>query len=251
LLNSSIPFVSEQNWVGNKSGVAYRNITLHNTAHVQVNIVATLPQNPQVDPAVTFVGPKTIAALNERILVLPANATLTIPIMVSIARAFRGKVDRWINKQIKFEYSPDSASYKTSSKGYLDVQIVVPNCDSIKTQKKCMIAPMCMWCQSSSARKVSLSSGSSSSSSSSSRRLFNLIAPPAVQTTFETFTGQGFCSKGYDPDSACGPYQDLGNDDTTFNEADQRSFIVVLSLVLFPVVVLLYISSISTWSHLF
>ena len=255
-LNASIPYVGPSQWDASSSGLVYRNVTLHNTAHVTLSVLAKLPQSPQLDPAVNFVtvsgSKRTVSSASQRELIMAANSTMTITVVISLQRVFQGKVGKWIDKQINFEYAPSASANKKTTMGTLDVQIVVPNCASIADRKLCMAAPFCMWCQSSAKGAGPLYSSSKSKSAGGRRELFNMIAPDAVEPNFEAADGEGFCSSGYDPAVACAPYERLFTDDqVTMSESTANSFVVALALVLGPVVSLLYLATFSPWSHLF
>ena len=251
LLNVSIPYVANLDWVRNKSGLAVRNLTLTNTASVKFSVITTLPQNdPLLDPAVNFAGSKSTQKLKYLMFNMQPNASVTIPVAISMERIFRGKTDKWAEKQIKLEYAPDSSTYKKMTQGFLDVFVVVPNCANITLQRVCMSAPMCMWCLSSSKRQKP--QGSVGPARSAARMLFNIIAPPAVTPVFETADDKGFCSSGYDPTIACQPYMNDSDDDSgILSDPLIRSLIIVSGLMLAPVVVLLYVAMLSPWSRHF
>lgn len=252
LLNSSIPYVDAANWVVNKSGIAFRNITLRNKHSFPLSVDIGLPPDAQTDPVVRYkLSSKRSASLSlaaDRVFVLAANSTYNFRVSISLERVFRARATRWAQKSITLAYEIPSATVRTKSKKVLPLAIVVPNCVDIPSRAVCMAVPMCMWCESSSP-PVGLHP---KPGDGVSRRLFNLISPPAVEPSFETVGNAGFCSSGYDQLTACTPY--ISTTDDVFTAAGARYLAVYTApfvLLLLPVAGILYLTTLSPWANLF
>lgn len=255
LLNSTIPFVNpalSHQWVKNTSGVATRNVTLHNTAPISVTVKVSMPDE-KLDPLVSFSGSVAKQALSEQVFLMASNSTVSFAVRVSLARTFQRTVTGWVGKYIAIEYTPDSSNYKATTKAAMQVATVVPNCNSVTDHNLCMALPLCMWCQATSVIKRS-GSGSGSSGGKTGgkngRSLFNLISPNAVEPNFEASMGSGFCASGWDQTTACYPYESLTDDLAEAGTPHAAEFVALLVLAMLPVALIFYLASCSPWSHL-